>query len=45
MTIILTMIHIVISATLLYAGPLYDKTPYHVSILTGMDGFVTGFFI
>jgi hypothetical protein len=32
MTIILTMIHIIISATLLYTGPLYDKTPYHMSI-------------
>ena len=35
MTIIIAMIQVAISATLLYAGPLYDKTPYHTSALTG----------
>jgi hypothetical protein len=35
MVVIIAMIQVVINATLLYAGPLYDKTPYHTSALTG----------
>jgi hypothetical protein len=37
MVVIIAMMQVVISATLLYAGPLYDKTPYHTSALTGID--------
>ena len=29
-------VNVVITATLIYAGPLYDKTPYHTSALTGI---------
>ena len=36
MTIIIAMMQIIIIATLHYAGPLYDKTPYHTSALTGV---------
>ena len=32
----LVAINVVITATLIYAGPLYDKTPYHTSALSGI---------
>ena len=38
MVIIIAMIQVAITATLLYAGPLYDKTPYHTSALSGRLG-------
>jgi hypothetical protein len=37
MVLIITMIQVVITATLLIAGPHYDKTPYHTSALTGVQ--------
>ena len=36
MVIIIAMIQIVITSTLLYAGPIYNKTPYHTSALSGV---------
>jgi hypothetical protein len=36
MVVIIVMIQIIITATLLHAGPLYDKTPYHTSALSGV---------
>jgi hypothetical protein len=41
MVVIIAM-WVVISATLLYAGPLYDKMPYHTSALTGIDWVYEG---
>jgi hypothetical protein len=34
-TLVVT-VNLIITATLLYAGPLFDKTPYHTSILSGI---------